>query len=100
MGRVCVRMAKGVRMSEVGVRSLRVVRLAIAVSLGVLLMAGASARAATAISEHPGQLGTVKPHAYGSLDCNGFSPIQRPVKANLVCRDVRDSTESDGRFYE
>jgi hypothetical protein len=87
-------------MGEVGVRGLRVGRLAIAVSVGVLLMASASARAATAISEHPGQLGTVKPHAYGSLDCNGFSPIQRPVKADLVCRDVRDSTESDGRFYE
>jgi hypothetical protein len=28
------------------------------------------------------------PRAVGGLDCNGFSPVQRPVKANLPCVEV------------
>jgi hypothetical protein len=75
-------------------------RLVVALSVATVLFSCASARAATARTEHPGQLGTVRPNAYGNLDCNGFSPIQHPVKSDMVCRDVRDSSESDGRFYE
>jgi hypothetical protein len=74
--------------------------MVVALSVAAALLSCASARAATARTEHPGQRGTVRPNAYGSLDCNGFSPIQRPVKADLVCRDIRDSSEPDGRFYE
>jgi hypothetical protein len=41
---------------------------------------------------------TVRPRAVGELDCNGLSPIQRPVKPAIMCLDPRGSDE--GRFYE
>src|SRR5215469_2398095 len=31
----------------------------------------------------------IRPGRIGEIDCNGLSPIQRPVKANLVCADSR-----------
>jgi len=40
----------------------------------------------------------VSPNRYGELDCNGLSPVQRPVKADLACADPRGSW--GGRFYE
>ncbi len=41
---------------------------------------------------------TVQPNPFGELDCNGLSPIQRPVKADLACADPRG--DDGGRFYE
>src|SRR5260370_40102057 len=29
----------------------------------------------------------VAPHRYGEIDCNGLSPIQRPVRITLPCAD-------------
>jgi len=40
----------------------------------------------------------VSPNRYGELDCNGLSPVQRPVKPDLACADPRGSW--GGRFYE
>jgi hypothetical protein len=40
----------------------------------------------------------VKPNAVGEIDCNGLSPIQRPVKPDIACADPRGSW--GGRFYE
>ncbi|HEV2371466.1 MAG TPA: hypothetical protein VGS19_04780 [Streptosporangiaceae bacterium] len=40
----------------------------------------------------------VSPRAVGLLDCNGLSPIQRPLKPTLSCADPRGRW--DGRFYE
>jgi hypothetical protein len=40
----------------------------------------------------------VRPNAVGELDCNGFSPIQRPAKPGLVCADPRGP--DGGRFYD
>ena len=31
----------------------------------------------------------VAPNPVGQIDCNGFSPIQRPVKPTAVCADPR-----------
>jgi hypothetical protein len=42
--------------------------------------------------------GAVKPRATGELDCNGLSPIQKPVKSVLMCEDPHGSW--GGRFYE
>jgi hypothetical protein len=42
--------------------------------------------------------GWVSPRPVGELDCNGLSPIQRPVKPTLPCADPRG--RYDGRFYE
>src|SRR5262249_7024873 len=40
----------------------------------------------------------VRPDQAGELDCNGLSPIQRPVKPNLACADPRGP--AGGRAYE
>jgi hypothetical protein len=53
------------------------------------------ARTASPAIAHPG---TVKPRAVGELDCNGLSPIQRPVKPAVMCKDPRGSW--GGRLYE
>ena len=42
--------------------------------------------------------GAVKPRATGELDCNGLSPIQKPVKSTIMCEDPHGSW--GGRFYE
>jgi hypothetical protein len=57
--------------------------------------ASSQAGSASAAIAHPG---TIKPHAVGELDCNGLSPIQRPVKPAVMCQDPRGSW--GGRFYE
>jgi hypothetical protein len=40
----------------------------------------------------------VKPNVVGGLDCNGLSPIQRPVKLTSVCTDPKGS--DGGRFSD
>src|SRR5580692_9190531 len=40
----------------------------------------------------------VPPNPAGELDCNGLSPIQAALKADLACADPRGSW--GGRFYE
>jgi hypothetical protein len=75
--------------------------LAIAIVVGSMALgvtglspAMASIRAGT----HSTSVGPVRPRAAGELDCNGLSPIQRPVKAAVMCADPRGSDE--GRLYE
>jgi hypothetical protein len=38
------------------------------------------------------------PNSMGGLDCNGLSPIQRPVKNGMMCADPRGG--DGGRFFE
>src|SRR5579862_1514764 len=45
-----------------------------------------------------GRAAAVRPNAVGELDCNGLSPIQAAIKADLACADPRGSWA--GRFYE
>jgi hypothetical protein len=77
-------------------------------TIGAVLLFGAQGFA-TAATGHPAWVaqqaspaiahpGTIKPHAVGELDCNGLSPIQRPVKPAVMCQDPRGSW--GGRFYE
>ncbi len=82
-------------------------------ALSVLVVGAAVALAAPALSTsaaasvgaaaHPRPAayphrGAVRPNAYGEIDCNGLSPIQKPAKADLACADPRGSY--GGRFYE
>jgi hypothetical protein len=60
----------------------------------------AAASAATALTEKPGQRGTVAPRPYGGLDCNGLSPIQHPARTDLACADVHNAWSDDGRFWD
>src|SRR5689334_23855059 len=71
-------------------------------TVGAVLSLGAQGLATAALA-HPARPavahpGNVKPHAVGELDCNGLSPIQRPVKPAVMCQDPRGSW--GGRFYE
>jgi hypothetical protein len=50
-----------------------------------MLVVALTAGAAQANSPSTG----VAPHAYGNLDCNGLSPIQRPVRVTMPCADPR-----------
>jgi hypothetical protein len=93
---------------EVGMPKLRQVRrfsaLLVLVVSAVLALAAQSLAAATAAHRpHPvapaARAATeVTPRAMGELDCNGLSPIQKPVKAAIPCTDPRGSDE--GRLYE
>jgi hypothetical protein len=51
---------------------------------------GLAVAAASAVPASAGtSVGGVAPNRLGALDCNGFSPIQRPVKTTMVCSDPR-----------
>jgi hypothetical protein len=69
-------------------------------SLAALSIAPTLARAATALTETPGQEGTVTPNKYGLLDCNGQSPTQHLSKVFYACADVHDPASDDGRFTD
>jgi hypothetical protein len=55
--------------------------------------------AGAAISPGPARHAvTVAPRAFGELDCNGLSPVQRPVKLTLPCAHPRGGDQ--GRFED
>ncbi len=56
---------------------------------------GAQGMVTTTATASPGRAAAVKvqPHRMGELDCNGLSPIQRPVKPAVMCADPRGSDE-------
>jgi hypothetical protein len=54
--------------------------------------------AATAATGPSPARGKIVPHAFGMLDCNGLSPIQRPVKQGLPCAEPRGPDA--GRFSD
>ncbi|MGH3396340.1 MAG: hypothetical protein ACRDPO_16800 [Streptosporangiaceae bacterium] len=60
-------------------------------------VAAPAARHASA-ARHPAVM--VAPNKTGGLDCNGLSPIQHPVKADLACADPKGSSIWGGRFFE
>ena len=65
---------------------MRVLLWASAVIAGALFVTAAAHSPAVARSA-----GGVAPKASGGLDCNGLSPIQKPVKPTMVCADPRTS---------
>lgn len=81
-------------------RARRVPRVGLVALLGVLVLGvvafGGSAGAAST---------TKSTSASGSLDCNGFSTTQSPIKNSTACTDVRGFATSNqntwgGRFYD
>ena len=67
-------------------------------AVGVSLFAGQALFGVTA-NAAPATHG-VRPNAIGELDCNGYSPIQRPAASRkLACTDIR-GFEHDERFYD
>jgi len=86
-------------------RLMRVVSVAGVGGLACFALTSVSA-AQTAGTGHQAARVWVKPHAAGGLDCNGMSPVQRPVSAANVCTDIRGGVGvhskwvEDGRFYD
>ncbi len=71
---------------------------AIALLLGIAWTSGIPAAASTAAST------SYTPAARGELDCNGFSPVQKPLRES-TCTDIRGASKAnantwDGRFYD
>lgn len=64
------------------------VAVALAVSALVASAASAGAAAHPRAAAHLRPAG-VAPHTFGELDCNGLSPIQRPVRPGLPCAEPR-----------
>jgi hypothetical protein len=73
----------------------RVYAILAALSCAAFSLAAPAASNATSRSHAPA---SVQPRAIGELDCNGLSPIQKPVKRAVMCADPRGSDE--GRTYE
>ena len=77
---------------------MRTLRILFAICMAVSSLAGTGAAgAASSTSTTDG----VAPNAYGLLDCNGFSPIQKLIKPNMVCTDPRALYDGKpARFYD
>jgi hypothetical protein len=77
--------------------ALSVLIVGAALSLVAQSSTTASAVAAAHLTAQP-RPAVARPGAVGELDCNGLSPIQRPVKPDMPCADIRGGW--GGRFYE
>src|SRR6476660_7531738 len=81
-----------------GSRRLVLVPLVAAVALVLAQGVLTPATAGTGGGRAAGTASRVAPAAVGELDCNGLSPIQKPVKPAVMCKDPRGSDE--GRTAE
>jgi hypothetical protein len=54
---------------------------------------------ASAAPAAPAAPRSVRPHAAGELDCNGFSTKQHAVRSSMMCTDIRGLKPND-RFYD
>ena len=68
-----------------------------ALSLAAQGVVSTAAASAAAHGTQPRSAG-VQPRSVGELDCNGLSPVQRPVKSTIPCIDPRGS--DGGRFSD
>ncbi len=76
----------------------RLSALLLVVIAAVMALAAQSLAAARPAASAPRAVSTVQPRATGELDCNGLSPIQKPVKPTILCADPHGSWA--GRFYD
>jgi hypothetical protein len=60
----------------------------------------ARSRAATSLAASGGRSAALGVHPVGNLDCNGYSPIQHPVKpGGIICAEVHGGSEY-GQLYD
>ncbi len=78
--------------------------LALAIGVGFYVLAAPGKAGAT--SSHSVLAKDTNVSKYGELDCNGFSPIQRPVRPSAECTDIRgfanvhNAYNWDSRFFD
>ena len=87
-------------------RKLLGITSAVALLLGIAWTSGIPAQAATTAKVSAGNISSISytPNAAGELDCNGFSPAQKPLRL-FNCADIRGTSKAnantwDGRFYD
>jgi hypothetical protein len=78
---------------------------AITLFFGVAWSSGVPAHAATTAKVSANITTSVNAAPRGELDCNGFSPVQKPVRGTMNCTDIRGTSKAnantwDGRFYD
>ena len=79
---------------------------ATALLFGIAWTSGIPAQAATTAKVSTSASSTYTPNARGELDCNGFSPVQKPLRGTFNCTDIRgipgkgNANSWDGRFYD
>lgn len=77
-----------------------------ALLFGISWTSGIPAQAATTAKVSTSASSTYTPNARGELDCNGFSPVQKPLRGTFNCTDIRgipgkgNANSWDGRFYD
>jgi hypothetical protein len=76
----------------------RLPALAVLIVSATLSLAAQGLVATATAGTTGGASAAVRPRSVGGLDCNGLSPIQRPVKQGLMCADPRGP--DGGRFFE
>jgi hypothetical protein len=80
--------------------------LAVAITTGFLASASGAPKAAAAGSATKAHLSSYTPRAVGELDCNGDSPVQKPLRQSALCTDIRGLSGVDnantwgGKFYD
>ncbi len=79
-------------------RKLRRAQLSVFSALAVSAALALGLQGLSAAAAAPAASTGVRPASVGELDCNGLSPIQKPLKGAIMCADPRGSW--DGRFYE
>jgi hypothetical protein len=79
--------------------------LAIASMFGIAATTALATAGAQASSGTAGAAASFTPSATGELDCNGYSPVQKPLRS-FNCTDIRgiagvdNSNTWDGKFYD
>ena len=77
----------------------------VALLFGVAWTSGVSAAASTTTTASTATASSYTPASQGELDCNGFSPVQKPLR-EFNCTDIRgipgkgNANSWDGRFYD
>jgi hypothetical protein len=77
----------------------------VALVFGIAWTSGISAQAATTAKVSANVTTSVAAAPRGELDCNGFSPVQKPVRGTMNCTDIRGTSKANantwgGRFYD
>jgi hypothetical protein len=75
-----------------------VIGAALSLAAQGLSSTAAASTAARGVRPHSAGVRSVRPNPVGGLDCNGLSPIQRPVKSAIQCIDPRGA--GGDRFYD
>src|ERR1700677_2366664 len=73
---------------------------AITLFFGVAWSSGVPAHAATTAKVSANITTSVNAAPRGELDCNGFSPVQKPVRGTMNCTDIRGTSKANANTWD